>query len=614
MFYKVNPSIKDSLWAGEKLKSKYHKSTSQDKISETWEFSINDSGYSTINCNGEEITLREYMKNNFAGKNLNNEEAKVLIKLIDSADSLSIQVHPSDDYALANYGKLGKTEMWYILEAEEDAFIYLGFKEDYEKSVVEEALNNGTICDLLNKIYVHPGDFYSIPSGTIHAIGKGVTLYEIQENSDLTFRLYDFDRVDKDGNKRELHINEALAVLNYQKYEVVNNKKSKSKLLTANKYFELSKFNVYSEIKFRVNDGSFNFITVIKGQLNIGSEIGRRGDSFYVDPNTDIVLNGKAELLIARIGDYGVGLDVGGTSIKSIVIDDMGFKLADYKVPTESEEGLDKIISNMALAFDKVVRLSGIPKNYFKKVGVGFPGSVDSNTGIVILSNNLGLRNAHIKELLEKEIGVSVVVGNDANCAALGEYIYTDKRRYHDMVLITLGTGVGSGIIINSKLFVGGQGSVTELGHIKIKSDSYRCTCGQYGCFESLLSLARLKKDVDELREDESTGLKELISDTDSPLKIFSLDETNEAAKKYVNKYQSNLLLGLLNICNIFQPQAIVIGGGVSYVVSKYFPIIESKMNKYKFGGFDSPKIRLFQAKLGNEAGGYGAVALTKVE
>ena len=181
------------------------------------------------------------------------------------------------------------------------------------------------------------------------------------------------------------------------------------------------------------------------------------------------------------------------------------------------------------------------------------------------------------------------------------------------MYLITLGTGVGGGAIIGGKLFKGGQGSISEVGHMKVKSDKYKCTCGQYGCFEGLLSLKRLKMDVDELRKDPNTGLGELISDDDKPLKIFQYDEENKAAAEYAKKYQNNLLLGLVNVCNLFQPEIIVLGGGVSYVISKYIPLLERKMNAYKYSGYDAPKVRLVQATLGNEAGAYGAAALTKI-
>ena len=308
----LSSPLREMIWGGKYFKDVLKLTNDNKDFGEYWTIS-GYSSFPSIIKNGKYKgeTLRHLWRRHpelFQG--IDDKEFPLLIKIIDAKRDLSIQVHPSDDYAIANYGKLGKTEMWYILESEEDAFIYLGFNDDYPKEVVEKALNEGTITELLNKVFVHPGDFYSIPSGTIHAIGKGVTLYEIQENSDLTFRLYDFDRVDKDGNKRELHIDEALAVLDYSKYDVNTTKKSKARMLTCNKYFELSKFNVYDKIKFRVNDGSFNVLTVIKGQLNLDDTIARRGDSFYIDPSTEINLDGKAELLIARVGDYGVGLDV----------------------------------------------------------------------------------------------------------------------------------------------------------------------------------------------------------------------------------------------------------------------------------------------------------------
>ena len=267
----------------------------------------------------------------------------------------------------------------------------------------------------------------------------------------------------------------------------------------------------------------------------------------------------------------------------------------------------------MAKAYYNLINQADIPHGFFRKIGVGCPGNIDSRTGLVLLSGNLNLRNAPISRGLSNLINMDVIIENDANCAALGEYYYTDKRKYHDMTLITLGTGVGSGFIIDSKLFKGGQGSTTELGHMKVKNDSVMCTCGQYGCFEALISLARIKSEVDKLRSNKETGLSELISDTDNPLKIFTLDDTNETAKKYAWRYQKNLLLGLVNVCNLFQPELIVIGGGVSYVVNKYFSKLEYLMNKNKFSGFDAPKVKLVHAKLGNDAGAYGACALTKV-
>lgn len=613
MIYKIVPALKDYLWAGSKLKEKYNKGGDFDKISESWELSINESGLSKLLVDNKEVYLKDYLKVSSLGQNYLTSEFKMLIKLIDSDDNLSIQVHPSDEYALKKYSKLGKTEMWYIIEAEEGAFIYLGFNDDYTREEVSEALKKGEIIPLLNKIEVKPGDFFSIPSGTVHAIGKGITLYEIQENSDLTFRLYDYERKDKDGNKRELHIDEALNVLSYKKTDPhVSGLDKSGRALTANGYFELLKVKINKSFNVKNNINSFAMATIIEGHPYINSMKTNLGDSYYIDPDTEIKITGQSTVLIARFPDLSLGLDVGGTSVKGVIIDDIGQKIAETKVPTESEGGFDKILSNMKQAYLNLVSKIGVDDGFFKKIGVGFPGNVDSSKGVVLFSNNLNLWKANISEGLHNIIKPDVIVDNDANCAALGEYYYTDKKKYHDMSLLTLGTGLGSGFIINSQLFKGGLGSATEMGHMKVKSDHVRCTCGQYGCLESLISLSRIKEEVDKLRSDSSTGLADLISEEDSPLKIFQLDETNEAAKDFVKKYQNNLLLGLVNLANILQPQVIVLGGGISYSIAKYIPSLEYRMNKFKFGGLDAPKIRLVQAQLGNDAGAYGAAALTK--
>lgn len=612
MIYKVKPALKEYLWAGEKLKENYNKTSALEKISESWELSINESGLSSLIIEDKEVLLKDYIKESTIGKNFQTSDIKMLIKLIDSNDDLSVQVHPSDRYALEHYGKLGKTEMWYIIEAEPGAYIYLGFKNDYSREEVENALKEGYITDLLNKIEVHPGEFYSIPSGTIHAIGKGVTLYEIQENSDLTFRLYDYNRIDKDGNKRQLHIEESLEVLKYEKYNL-KQEKSQNKVLTANEYFELMKINVSKTYSVKNTINSFANLTIIKGDPVINGIKCKKGESLYAEPDTDIRIEGESTILLARFPDLALGLDVGGTSVKGLIIDDCGQKVAETKVPTESEKGYQTILDNMKLAYTNLIKKIGVEDGFFLRIGVGFPGTVDSNLGVVVFSNNLNLHKVNVSKDLGNMINALVVIDNDANCAALGEYFYTDKKRYHDMSLLTLGTGLGSGFIINSKLFKGGMGSVTEFGHMKVKSDSVKCTCGQYGCFEAIISLARIKMEVNKLRDDPSTGLKELISDEESPLKVFSLDEKNEAAASFTRKFQNNLLLGLINLANILQPEIIVLGGGISYPIAKYIPSLEYRMNKFKFGGVAAPKIKIVQATLGNDAGAYGAAALTKV-
>ena len=607
MFYKIKPTFNQSIWAGTKLKYRYHKGTELESLSDSIEFSLDDSSMPSVQGDEKTVLLKDYIKSNKLGKNLENKDVNLFVRIIDAGENMPVEVSPSDEYAIIHHNKLGDNKLWYILDTDEDACIYLGFNNDYTREQIEEAIKDGSILNCLNKVQVRVGDYYKVPSGIFYAIGKGITLYEVSQGVDTSYRLYDYDRLDP-----LLNLEEGLNVLNYNQYVVNTDIDRKAKVLYAGKYFEVIKYNIFDKYNLRFNEGSFSLVTITRGQLSIDTVEFKRGDSFLVDPSSYLHLEGKGELLITRFADYGIGLDVGGTSIKGAIIDDAANKIAECKTPTESELGEAVIVGHMKECFLGLIKNSNFPRNYFTKLGVGFPGHIDTVNGIVKFSNNLGLTNSPIAELLGKELGIEVIIDNDANCAALGEYYYTDKRKYHDMFLVTLGTGVGGGAIIDGKLFKGGQGSISEVGHMKVKSDSFKCTCGQYGCFEALLSLKRLKLDVDQLRANPETHLAELISDDDKPLKIFQLDETNEAAKEYVKKYQNNLLLGLVNICNLFQPEVIVIGGGVSYVISKYIPLLERKMNAYKYSGFDAPKVRLVHATLGNEAGAYGAAALTK--
>ena len=145
-----------------------------------------------------------------------HQDDKLLVKVIDAKDKLSVQVHPDDEYAQKVEGQPnGKNEMWYILEAKDGAFLYCGFNQKVDRVLVKKAALDGTIEQYLNKIYVKPGDVIKIPAGTVHAIGAGIKLLEIQQNSNLTYRLYDYQRVGADGKQRELHLDKALDVLNY---------------------------------------------------------------------------------------------------------------------------------------------------------------------------------------------------------------------------------------------------------------------------------------------------------------------------------------------------------------------------------------------------------------
>lgn len=294
--YKLIPALKDYIWGGTNLK-KYRK-TDLDIISESWELSFHQDGLSKVEIDNKLVNLSDIVKKEDLGEKASNFPFfPVLIKLIDAKENLSVQVHPSDEYALKNENSFGKTEMWYVISALEGAGLYVGFKEDENKENVEKYLHDGTILDHLNFFKVKAGDCYFIPSGTIHAIGKGVTLIEIQQNSNLTYRLYDYNRVDKNGLKRPLHIEKALKVIDYNKYQ---KEEKRDNLLGKCKYFTSYKLDASIDKKIYYKD-SFTSITFLSGEGKINNLDYKKFDSFFISAGEECLLKGNGTYILTRV-------------------------------------------------------------------------------------------------------------------------------------------------------------------------------------------------------------------------------------------------------------------------------------------------------------------------
>ena len=212
----LKPAFKDYLWGGDKLKHLYNKRSDLMIISESWELSVCKGSESSI-ASGElkGMSLGEFAQK-YPGFLGTKDGIKLLIKLIDAKQDLSVQVHPDDGYAARVENSNGKTEAWHILEREPGAYLYCGFLKETTSEEVRERIQNNTIEKIMQKIPVEPGDKYFIPAGTIHAIGAGILIAEIQQNSDLTYRVYDFNRRGPDGNPRELHVKKALDVMSFK--------------------------------------------------------------------------------------------------------------------------------------------------------------------------------------------------------------------------------------------------------------------------------------------------------------------------------------------------------------------------------------------------------------
>ena len=292
--YELIPPLKEYIWAGNNLKK--YKKTNLDKISESWELSFLDGDESKLIYDNKEVNINEFIKSEPINKYINPKIQNLLIKLIDSAQSLSIQVHPSDEYALKYENSLGKTEMWIILDAKEGSYINLGFNQDVKKEDFPELIKDDSILSYLNKIYVKPGDIYLIQPGTIHAIGEGITLLEIQESSKLTYRVYDFNRIDKNGNKRELHVSKAMDVLNFSKLNIQN--LNKEEVIKTN-YFEVRKGHNLNENKIDVLKPSI--ITIIEGNGFIDETEVSKFKSYFVLPCEKLKLKGNFEYFVTTI-------------------------------------------------------------------------------------------------------------------------------------------------------------------------------------------------------------------------------------------------------------------------------------------------------------------------
>lgn len=318
----LRPSGKDYLWGGSRLNDEFEKNIDLTPLAETWECSTHPDGPSYVvggAFDGQELAevLRahpEYLGERHKGENT----LPILIKFIDAKKDLSVQVHPTDAYAQEHEnGQLGKTEMWYVLDAGREARLVYGLKQNCTKAEMRRAIADGTVMKYLQKVPIHKDDLFFIQAGTVHAIGAGALVAEIQENSNLTYRLYDYDRVGKDGKKRELHIDKALDVANLkssaepkQPLRVLKYRQGvASELLTRCKYFEVYRMIVNTErrqkVHYRADEIAFRVLLCVNGCGTISYEGGNlpfyKGDCIFVPADSEVLtIHGQAQFLDVR--------------------------------------------------------------------------------------------------------------------------------------------------------------------------------------------------------------------------------------------------------------------------------------------------------------------------
>lgn len=316
---KLQPVGKDYLWGGTRLRDEYGKKINLTPLAETWECSVHPDGPSIV-ANGPHKgkTLAEVLRlhQEYLGSKVKNGELPILVKFIDAKKDLSVQVHPDDEYAREHEADNGKTEMWYVIDAEEGASLVYGFQHKVTPKLLKKAIETGTLDKHLHKIKVRKGDVFYVPAGTVHGIGAGILIAEIQESSNVTYRVYDYNRVDRNGQKRELHFDKAVRVMdmrivaeNQQHHKIIKYYPGCSReLLCRCQYFEVERIQVNKAVSFSVRDQSFQVLMCLDGYgqietMDTGLKPVRfmKGETIFIPANMGrCVVVGNAELIKIR--------------------------------------------------------------------------------------------------------------------------------------------------------------------------------------------------------------------------------------------------------------------------------------------------------------------------
>ncbi len=314
--------------------------------------------------------------------------------------------------------------------------------------------------------------------------------------------------------------------------------------------------------------------------------------------------------------NYYIGIDLGGTNIVAAVVDEHGTIYGRAGKKTNAPRPYQEILTDMAECAKEAAKESGISFDDIKSVGIGCPGAIEKSTGMIEYSNNLDFFNVPVVSFMEDLLGKKVYVENDANAAAWGEYLAGCGKGTNSMVMITLGTGVGGGVVENGRLVTGAYGKGAELGHTVISMNGEKCTCGRRGCFEAYASataLIRMTKEA--MKQNRKSDMWEIakkkLANVNGQTAFLSKDGTGKAV---LRQYLEQLSEGVVNLVNIFQPEVICIGGGISNAGEKILKPVQNAIKKKSYARYGKQQTVAQIAKLANDAGLIGAALLWKNE
>ena len=312
---------------------------------------------------------------------------------------------------------------------------------------------------------------------------------------------------------------------------------------------------------------------------------------------------------------YRIGVDLGGTNIATGVLNENNEIVGRGKVKTRAPRPAPEIFDSIKESVEMAIKDAGISIDDVLSIGIGTPGSVNKATGEIEFSNNLQFNNVPAKEMLEARLKKPVYLENDANCAALGEAVAGCGNGVKDFVAVTLGTGVGSGIIIDGKIIRGSNYCGGEMGHMVINVDGIPCNCGRKGCWEKYASATALVSQAVEAMEGNKDSLlwktcEGDLNKVDGKSIFEALDLGDEIAKNVVDRYLYYVSIGLANVINALQPEAVCIGGGISGQGEKILKPIRDIVKAERYSVYAEKQANILPAQLGNDAGIIGAALL----
>ncbi|SIS36895.1 ROK family glucokinase [Salimicrobium flavidum] len=307
-----------------------------------------------------------------------------------------------------------------------------------------------------------------------------------------------------------------------------------------------------------------------------------------------------------------IGVDIGGTTVKLAILTTEGKMVYKWEIPTVTDEAGSGIISDVAATLEETLKALDIDKSTIKGIGVGAPGFIDQNTGYVYEAINIGWKNFSMGEALYDATGLPVWADNDANIAALGEKWLGAGNGCESMLAVTLGTGVGGGIIVNEKVINGANGTGGEIGHITVKPDSpYYCNCGRYGCLETEASATAISRKADEAKADSNDTCLHYIENPSAKDVFEGYAQNDDVCRKIVHDVSDQLGLALANLAVSINPEKIIIGGGVSKAGELLLSPLKASFERYAL-----PRVNevceFSIAELGNDAGVIGGAYLVK--